>query len=107
MFLGKVRETFYDIVDCRERRKGQEYQTETQERLDQLVALGLVVAVEQLELPPPPTETINKDTVGTAEQNAYNLMTKKELEELLTQGDIAFNGRQTKAQLIALLCGDK
>ena len=48
--MGKVRETFYDKVAKRERRKGQEYQAETQERLDHLVALGLVVPVQQLAM---------------------------------------------------------
>lgn len=44
MYTGVVVETFYDKVDCVERRKGRPYETNSRERLVHLVALGLVKA---------------------------------------------------------------
>lgn len=40
-----------------------------------------------------------------AERNAYQFLTRKEIEDLLTQRDIAFSEEQTKSELIELLIG--
>jgi len=52
MFSGVVSETFYDKAEHIERRRGQAYRTNDRERLDRLVALGLVKLSESA-LPAP------------------------------------------------------
>ena len=53
-------------------------------------------------------EGVSKDapSFDIAENNEYQLMTKREITALLKKKKIKFNSRQTKDELIQLLLGD-
>jgi len=86
---------------------GQTYEG-NQERIEELQKAGYLkgappIASIEVNL----KEVVDVDKVSKeAEKNAYQLMTKKQLEGFLNQRGIEYSKRQPKAELIELLLKD-
>lgn len=86
--------------------RGQAYEHGDPARIEFLTEAGYLEDAplpvpEPEHVPEPPVET--KSETAVAETNTLQLMTKKELEAELKKRGIAYNPKQTKADLIALL----
>lgn len=76
--------------------KGDEFESNDEERIKDLLDRKLIKRVDN----------DTSSATDVADSNAYNLMTKNEIMELLKQKGIEFNSRQTKDELIQLLGGE-
>lgn len=89
--IRKFRDKYTDEVYA----IGDSFTSDDPERISDLLQRKLIEGVPDT----PSTSYI-------ADKNAYQLMTKKELMQLLNQKGIEFSDRQKKAELIELLGGD-
>lgn len=92
--------------------RGQAYEHEDPARIKELTEAGyledapLLVSdpddSPEIQVEPEPETAVEFETV-VAEMNALQLMTKKELETELKKRGIAYNTRQSKAELFTML----
>jgi hypothetical protein len=98
-----VIKAFRDKVTGKVYRKGDSYSLDDDKRVAFLIENGCLEGVSVKETPS--IDIPEAPSNDVAEHNGLQLMTKKELTELLTRKDIKFNKSDSKEELIQLLLG--